>query len=109
MHTIIKKAAMVLLALTFSVSAFAINLQDAKKQGLVGEMPNGYLGIVVNSPATTALVKSVNNKRKQLYISLARKNKIALKQVAALAAKKAMNKTAAGNFIKNAQGEWVKK
>lgn len=109
MHTFIKRFSVALLALTFSVSAFAISLQDAKKQGKVGETPSGYLGVVVDSPDVQKLVKTVNNKRKQLYLSMARKNKISLKQVAALAGEKAIKKTAGGNYIKNAAGKWVKK
>ncbi len=109
MQTFIKKLSLVMLALTFSVSAFALSLQDAKRSGQVGELPSGYLGVVVNSADAQALVKKVNNKRKQLYIQMARKNKISLKQVAALAGEKAMKKTVSGNYIKNAAGKWVKK
>ena len=94
-------------AITFS--AWAISLGDAKQQGLVGEMANGYLGMVVDSAETKALVESVNAKRKSIYIDLARKNKITLQQVSALAGEKAFSKTQSGHFIKNSNGEWVKK
>ncbi|MCJ8271003.1 MAG: YdbL family protein [Psychrosphaera sp.] len=109
MHTFIKRLSLIMLALTFSVSAFAMSLQDAKRQGKVGEQPSGYLGVVVSNAEVITLVKKVNNKRKQLYIKMARKNKISLKQVAALAGEKALKKTASGNYIKNAAGKWVKK
>jgi len=90
-------------------SAWAISLDDAKKQGLVGEMPNGYLGVVVDSAETKNLVASVNTKRKSIYMNLARKNKITMQQVTALAGEKAFAKTQSGHFIKNASGQWVKK
>jgi uncharacterized protein YdbL (DUF1318 family) len=90
-------------------SAWAISLDDAKKQGLVGEMPNGYLGVVVDSTEAKSLAATVNKKRKSIYINLARKNKITLQQVTALAAEKAFAKTQAGHYIKNSSGQWIKK
>jgi|TARA_B110000240_G_scaffold17066_1_gene17441 uncharacterized protein YdbL (DUF1318 family) len=52
---------------------------------------------------------SVNNKRKQIYIKMARSNNITLKNMGVLAGKKAIGKAVAGNYIKNSSGEWVKK
>jgi len=94
---------------TMSFSVLALTLQDAKKQGLIGEMPDGYLGAIKNNAQVTNLISSVNKKRKELYISLARKNKITLTQVSSLAGKKAIQKTSQGNYIKNSKGHWVKK
>ncbi|MFT5161889.1 MAG: hypothetical protein ACI9FJ_000457 [Alteromonadaceae bacterium] len=109
MYNLIKRITLVVVMLSVTFSAFALDLKQAKQQGLVGEMGNGYLGIVVNNADTQALIKDVNNKRKQVYIKLAKKNKITLKQVSALAGEKAQKKTAKGHFIKNAQDKWVKK
>jgi uncharacterized protein YdbL (DUF1318 family) len=106
---IIKKSSLLLMALAVSFSAFALDIKSAKQQGMVGEMTNGYLGVIVKNADTIALAKNVNNKRKQIYIKLARKNKLNLKQVAALAAEKAKKKTAKGHFIQDAAGKWVKK
>ena len=99
--------AIAILAITFS--AWAISLDQAKQKGLVGEMPNGYLGIVVASSEVSSLVASVNKKRKSIYINLARKNKITMQQVTVLAGKKAIAKTQSGHLIKNSSGSWVKK
>lgn len=104
-----KKLTCALLVSTIAFSAWAISLGDAKQQGLVGEMSNGYLGMVVDSPETKDLIASVNKKRKSIYINLARKNKITMQQVTALAGEKAFAKTQSGHFIKNASGQWVKK
>lgn len=109
MNNLIKKLVSVVIVSTIAFSSWAISLSDAKKQGLVGEMPNGYLGIVVKSSATQSLVNTVNSKRKTLYLNLARKNKITMDQVTALAGQKAIAKTQSGHFIKNAAGKWVKK
>ena len=37
------KVALMVTALTMAGSAFALELDQAKTQGLVGEQPNGYL------------------------------------------------------------------
>ncbi len=105
----IKKLTCAVLVSTMTFSVWAISLGDAKKQGLVGEMKNGYLGMVVDSAEAKSLVVSVNKKRKSIYMNLARKNKITMQQVTALAGEKALAKTQSGHFIKNASGQWVKK
>ena len=108
-NKLIKKLTCSLLVSSMAFSAWAISLDDAKQQGLVGEMANGYLGVVVNSADAKTLVDSVNQKRKSIYMDLARKNKITMAQVTALAGKKAFAKTQSGHFIKNSSGQWVKK
>lgn len=105
----VKKLTCALLVSTLAFSAWAISLSDAKTQGLVGEMPNGYLGVVVESAEAKSLVASVNKKRKSIYMNLARKNKITMQQVTALAGEKALAKTQPGHFIQNTAGQWVKK
>jgi len=108
-NNIIKKLTCALLVSVIAFSAWAISLSDAKQQGLVGEMPNGYLGIVVDTAEAKSLVASVNKKRKSIYMNLARKNKITMQQVTALAGKKALAKTQPGHLIKNSSGQWIKK
>ncbi len=108
-NNVIKKLTCALLVSVMAFSAWAISLGDAKQQGLVGEMPNGYLGVVVDNAEAKSLVTSVNKKRKSIYMNLARKNKITMQQVTALAGKKALAKTQSGHLIKNASGQWVKK
>ena len=105
----IKRVILVLLASSMAFSAWAISLEQAKQQGIVGEMPNGYLGVVVASSAASSLVTTVNKKRKDIYLNLARKNKITMQQVTTLAGKKSISKTKSGHLIKNAAGQWVKK
>lgn len=108
-NNVMKKLTCALLVSTMAFSAWALSLSDAKQQGLVGEMPNGYLGVVVSNAEVKSLVSSVNKKRKSLYMNLARKNKITMQQVTALAGKKSLAKTQSGHLIKNAAGQWVKK
>ncbi len=104
-----KKFSLTVAALSITFSAWAISLEQAKQQGLVGEMSNGYLGLVVSSPEVKSLVLSVNQKRKELYLNIARKNKLTMKQVTALAGEKAIAKTRSGQLIKLASGGWIKK
>lgn len=108
-NTLIKKLALAIVVSTMAFSVWAMSLSEAKQQGLVGEMPNGYLGLVVNNAEAKGLVDSINAKRKSIYIELARKNNITLEQVTVLAGKKAITKTKTGHFIQNASGQWVKK
>ena len=105
----IRKVSLVLVASTLAFSAWAISLDQAKQQGLVGEMANGYLGVVVASSETSSLVDMVNKKRKDIYLNLARKNKITMQQVTKLAGKKSIAKTQSGHLIQNTAGQWVKK
>ena len=95
--------------LLLSLNAFAISLQDAKSQGLVGEQANGYLGIVINEPQANSVAKEVNAKRKAHYEKIAKKNGITVSEVAKLAAQKAMKATKRGQYIKDSNGKWVKK
>lgn len=89
--------------------AFSIDLQTAKSQGLVGESSNGYLGAVKTPSAEVkTLINTVNAKRKQKYQSIAARNKISLQDVEQLAGKKAIEKSAAGSYIKTG-GAWQKK
>ena len=108
-NNIVKKLMCALLAATLTFSAWAISLDDAKQLGLIGEMQTGYLGLVVENAEARSLVASVNEKRKNIYLNLARKNNITMAQVTTLAAEKALNKTQPGHFIQNAAGQWIKK
>lgn len=96
------------LLLILSVSVNADQLGDAKAQGLVGEKPDGYLGVIVSSSDTQDLVTTINAKRKSTYQKLANKNNLELAQVEALAAKKAFSKTESGHYIW-VNGSWSKK
>jgi hypothetical protein len=104
-----KKISLVLVASSLAFSVWAMSLEQAKKQGLVGELPNGYLGAVVSNNDVNSLVDKVNKRRKDIYLKLARKNNLTMEQVTKLAGEKALAKTQSGHLIKNAAGKWVKK
>lgn len=100
-------ALIILVAMSFSVQA--MNLQEAKQSGLVGEQVNGYLGAVKPSSEVNSLVKTVNDKRKAKYQELATKHNISVEAVAVRAAKKAMSLTEKGQYIESSPGHWKKK
>ena len=109
--TIMKKA-MILIStclLLIAQPAYAIDLQSAKAQGLIGETPSGYLEAVTSaSSETKALIESVNEKREQKYKEIASSNNTTLQAVEALAGKKAIEKSKPGSYIKPG-GSWQKK
>ena len=91
--------------------AWGLTLEEAKTQGMVGEQPNGYLGVVRAGVAAEvqALVNDVNQKRRQMYEDIARRNSTKLEAVEMLAGKTAIDNTRPGNFIRSPSGQWVKK
>lgn len=89
--------------------AFALELNDAKAQGLVGERPNGLLGAVSPSPDVNALIAKINAERMERYQEIANKNGTPVNQVQALAGKKLIEQTPAGGYIQNTAGDWIRK
>ncbi len=100
---------LVLFSLLNVQSVFAIDLQTAKKQGLVGETSTGYLEAVSAASAEVkALISDVNSKRKQKYEKIARRNNTTLGAVEHLAGNKAITKSKPGSYIKPVD-RWQKK
>lgn len=70
--------------LTISFVAGASPLDDARAAGYVIELPTGYVAKTDTAPASVAaLVTDINQRRKQAYERIARKNGISTEQVAA--------------------------
>jgi uncharacterized protein YdbL (DUF1318 family) len=91
--------------------SWGLTLEEAKTQGVVGEQPNGYLGIVQPgaSAEVQALVNDVNQKRRQMYADIARRNSTKPEAVEMLAGKTAIDNTKPGNFVRSPSGQWVRK
>jgi len=91
--------------------SWGLTLEEAKAQGTVGEQPNGYPGLVQPSASAEvqALVKDVNQKRRQMYEEISRRNSTQLEAVEMLAGKTAIDNTKPGNFIRSPSGQWLKK
>ena len=94
-----------------TLPSWAMNLDEAKQKGWLGERPDGYLGIVTESTDTEALVlmKEINQKRRAIYQSIADKNGTTLSTVEALAGEKALKQTPSGQYILLPSGEWSTK
>jgi len=102
----------VLAGLVLAAPAFAMDLDSAKAQGLVGERQNGYVGIVTSSPTPELrrLVDDINLRRRASYQSIAARTAGAsLNAVEQLAAEKLIAKTPSGQYVENASGAFVKK
>lgn len=90
-------------------SAWALSLEEAKAQGVVGEKRDGYLGAVnTANQEALALVQDVNQKRRDAYEDIARRNRTNLQAVETLAGEKAIQNTKPGNYVEG-PGGWTKK
>jgi uncharacterized protein len=89
----------------------ALELEDAKTKGLVGETVTGYLAAVPgkSNPEVNALVNRINDLRRKEYQKIASKNGTAVAVVEKIGAKKAIDKTPAGQFVQRSDGSWTKK
>lgn len=103
-------SALFIFGLLLSVqNAFAMDLQSAKKQGLLGETASGYLSAVKPASAEVkALMDDVNAKRKNKYQAIAKRNSTSLSAIEHLAGKKSIEKSGRGSYVKPA-GSWLKK
>lgn len=90
-------------------AAWSLDLGEAKSRGLVGETPAGYLRPVGSATAeVNQLVAGVNAERKTVYQRIAKKNGTSLANVEALAGRKAIEKSAPGEFV-FVGGSWQRK
>jgi hypothetical protein len=92
-------------------SAWAIDIHDAKDQGLVGEAKTGYLA-AIKSPASAdvnALIAEVNAKRKAQFEQAASKTDTTMAQVSNRFYELAVQKTRPGHYYQDAGGNWKKK
>lgn len=89
--------------------ARAQSLDEARARGLVGEQPNGYLGVVTPAPGIEALVTSINAQRRAAYEGIARDNGVPLAAVEQQAGQTLIGRAAPGTFVMNASGTWVRK
>lgn len=98
-----------LVGLFCAVPTWALTLDEAKAKGMVGEKPSGYLGPVSGGADVQALVTEINQKRRQAYEEIARKNGTQLSAVETLAGEKAIQNTKPGLMIQGPSGQWIKK
>jgi len=94
-----------------ALAANAATLDGAKVAGQIGEGVDGYVHLVdKNAPADVkALVKDVNNKRREKYAGIAKTRGVSVENVAALAGAKLVERTPAGQYVMDSNAKWRKK
>ncbi|GAB3394180.1 YdbL family probable chaperone protein [Azotobacter armeniacus] len=109
------RIATLLVVLGLALPALAMNLNEAmgalsgaKARGHLGEMPNGYLGVVSASGQAEDIAHLINQARRAEYQRLAKENGIQLGDVEAMAGQKALDKTPSGQYIR-LNGKWIRK
>ncbi len=102
--------AVALMALASPALALSPVLEKAKKDGVVGEKVDGYLGLVKGSaPADVSkAVKDVNTQRKALYAQRAKAKGTDVATYAAVVGKTQVDREPTGNWVRTAKG-WQKK
>jgi len=101
--------AFVVLMLGLSVGAYALDLDGARRQGLVGERADGLVGAVTNAADAEALVKAVNAERMRGYQEIAAKQGTKIDAVQAIAGGMQIEKARQnGWYYMDASGSWKK-
>jgi uncharacterized protein YdbL (DUF1318 family) len=104
------KAFVVLIALgSFAFPALAMDLDQARASGLLGERADGLVGAVKTSPDVAQLVESINAQRLETYRSLAAQEGTPVDAVQKLAGEKQIAKAHQnGWYWMDAGGAWHK-
>ncbi len=95
--------------LILSHSAAALTLEQARAQGQVGEMLNGYIAARSDDDATRALVSQINAGREKEYQQVAQQNGLRTADVAAIAGQKLVDRAKSGEYVRGINGQWMKK
>ena len=105
-----KKLIATCLLLVLAQAAWAIDLQSAKDQGLVGEANTGFLAATgAPSPEVAALIEDVNRKRRAEFEATAAKTNATVEQVRVRFYQLAVERTAPGHYYQDASGSWRRK
>jgi len=92
-----------------ALPALALDLQQARTQGLVGEQLSGYVSIVTPSPEVNQLVAEVNTKRRAEYARISKENGQPIDVVGKVAAQKIIENLPAGAMFQGVDGSWKKR
>lgn len=106
----------------FAVSALSITplssanaggpvIEQAQRDGLVGERIDGYLGVVDQKadPAIVRRVNEINAQRRTLYGQLARRENVPVETVARLTGEKQIAKAPSGTYVMRENASWTRK
>lgn len=96
-------------AVALSGEAFALDLAQARAQGLVGETATGYIAAVTPSAEASAVVSDVNARRKAEYEKISQQNGQPVAVVGKVAAERIIGGLPSGSYYMGADGSWTKK
>ena len=104
-------ASALVIGLTSFSNAYALDLNEAKSKGLVGENQNGYIEAVGGgaSVEVKSLIGEINRKRRQKYEEISKKNGQPINVVEDLAGKKVISNAKPGHYYKDDSSNWVQK
>ena len=100
-------SALMLAALSLPVSA--MDLQQARSQGILGEKSDGYVNAMQSDANAQKLASDVNNRRRQEYERISKENGQPVDVVAKLAAAQIISKLPAGAMYQGDDGSWKKR
>jgi uncharacterized protein len=92
-----------------AASAYALDLQGARDQGILGEKSDGYVAVVKQAPGADQLAAEVNTRRKAEYLRISKEQNQPADVVAKLAAAQIVQKLTTGNKYQDANGGWNQK
>ncbi len=105
----------IMAGLLFSGSALAMDwnslkpkYEQAKAMGIIGEQPNGYLGVIKQSSDADLIVSNVNEWRKKRYQQTALEQGIPLNSIENGAGQRLYQRAEPGHYLL-INGKWVKK
>lgn len=102
-------AAIFAVGLLIAGQAFAMDLSQARAQGIVGEKLDGYVGAVTGSAEAGAVVDEVNARRRAEYEKISAQNGQPVSVVGKVAAETIINGLPPGSLYQDANGAWKRK
>jgi len=101
--------AVALLLVLLAVPAHALTLDEARRQGRVGETLSGYLAARQQDEVTLALVSRINEGRRMAYQRVAGQNRLTTSDVARIAGEKLVSRASEGEYVRGINGQWLQK
>lgn len=95
--------------LAVSGATWALTVDQAKRQGRVGETLSGYLAPVQQDKETLDFVNAINQGRAQKYQEVANKNSVKTDEVARMAGEKLVARAEPGEYVRGINGMWTQK
>lgn len=97
------------LIMLLAAPAYALDLQEARASGSVGEKLDGYITARSDAADVQALVEDINAKRREEYTRISKENSQPVDVVAKLAAAQIINGLAPGVYYQAPDGGWKKR